>query len=135
MTRPVKPLRVQPLWARVDQNRVKLAAFVVFFVLGSSVLLTAALVALPASLIGAFGAYYEGWWGPAAYTEGTDGIAAPPLEESQSAAAQGEGGRPEGTYSVGWSPGRCSSWTAAPSGISRWEPTLEDRSRSASSWH
>lgn len=70
MSRPVKPLRVQPLWARVDQNRVKLVAFVVFFVLGSSVLLTAALVALPASLIGAFGAYYEGWWGPAAYTEG-----------------------------------------------------------------
>ena len=62
MSRPVKPLRVQALWARVDQNRTKLTAFVVLFVFGSSVLITAALIALPATLIGAFGAYYTGWW-------------------------------------------------------------------------
>lgn len=68
MSRPVQPLRVQPLWAPVDQNRVKLAAFVISFVLGSGLLLTRAFVALPASLIGAFGASYEGWWGSATFT-------------------------------------------------------------------
>ena len=67
MSRPVKPLRVQPLWARVDQNRTKLAAFVVLFVAGSATLVTASLVGLPASLIGAFGAYYADWWSPDAY--------------------------------------------------------------------
>ncbi len=68
MSRPVQPLRVQPLWARVDQNRVKLAAFVISFILGSALPFTRAFVALPASLIGAFGAYYEGWWGSATFT-------------------------------------------------------------------
>jgi Zn-dependent protease with chaperone function len=44
--------RMQPLWARVDANRTKLAAFVVLFVVGSAVLLAAALVAVPGALIG-----------------------------------------------------------------------------------
>jgi Zn-dependent protease with chaperone function len=70
VSRPVRPLKVQPLWARVDQNRAKLAAFVVLFVVGSAVLVTAALVALPAALIGAFGAWYTGWWSPAGYVGG-----------------------------------------------------------------
>lgn len=67
MTRPAAPLRVQPLWARVDQNRTKLAVFVTLFVLGSAALITAALVALPVSLVGAFGAYYMQWWTPQSY--------------------------------------------------------------------
>ncbi len=45
--------RPQPLWVRVDRNRVKLAIFVVAFVAGSALLLTAALVAVPGSLFGA----------------------------------------------------------------------------------
>jgi Zn-dependent protease with chaperone function len=44
-------LKTQPLWARVDANRAKLSVFVVLFVLGSAVLLTAALVATPGALI------------------------------------------------------------------------------------
>jgi Zn-dependent protease with chaperone function len=44
--------RMQPLWARVDSNRTKLAAFVVLFVLGSALLLALALVAVPGALIG-----------------------------------------------------------------------------------
>jgi Zn-dependent protease with chaperone function len=44
--------RMQPLWARVDSNRTKLAAFVVLFVLGSAILLALALVAVPGALIG-----------------------------------------------------------------------------------
>ncbi len=43
--------RMQPLWARVDANRTKLAVFVVLFLLGSAALLTAALVATPGVLI------------------------------------------------------------------------------------
>jgi Zn-dependent protease with chaperone function len=43
---------MQPLWARVDANRTKLAVFVTLFLLGSVVLLTAALVATPGALIG-----------------------------------------------------------------------------------
>lgn len=46
-----RTLRIQPLWARVDANRTKLSVFVVLFVLGSAVLLTAALVATPGALI------------------------------------------------------------------------------------
>lgn len=44
--------RPQPLWVRVDRNRVKLAAFVVAFVAGSAALLTAALVGVPGALFG-----------------------------------------------------------------------------------
>lgn len=44
--------RAQPLWVRVDENRLKLSVFVVLFVVGSAVLLTAALVAVPGSLFG-----------------------------------------------------------------------------------
>ena len=46
-----RKLKTQPLWARVDANRAKLSVFVVLFVLGSAVLLTAALVATPGALI------------------------------------------------------------------------------------
>lgn len=42
----------QPLWIRVDQNRVKLALFVVFFVAGSAVLLSVAFIGVPGVLIG-----------------------------------------------------------------------------------
>ncbi len=45
--------RMQPLWARVDSNRTKLTMFVVLFVLGSALLLSLALVAVPGALIGA----------------------------------------------------------------------------------
>lgn len=49
MTRPLKP---QPLWIRVDQNRVKLVVFIVTFVFGSALLLTIAFVGVPGVLIG-----------------------------------------------------------------------------------
>jgi len=45
-------LRIEPLWARVDRNRVKLAVFVVLFVAGAAFLLATALVAVPGMLIG-----------------------------------------------------------------------------------
>jgi Zn-dependent protease with chaperone function len=44
-------LRFEPLWARVDRNRAKLAVFVVLFVGGSAALLALAMVALPGYLI------------------------------------------------------------------------------------
>lgn len=44
--------RPQPLWVRVDRNRVKLGVFVVLFVVGSALLLTSALVAVPGGLFG-----------------------------------------------------------------------------------
>ena len=44
-------LTVSPLWVRVDQNRTKLAVFVVLFVVGSATLLDIALVAIPGSLL------------------------------------------------------------------------------------
>lgn len=47
-----RTLRMQPLWARVDANRTKVAAFVVLFVLGSALLMALALVAVPGALIG-----------------------------------------------------------------------------------
>ncbi len=53
---------MQPLWVRVDANRTKLAVFVVLFVLGSSLLLTLALVAVPGSLLGIVFADGEAWW-------------------------------------------------------------------------
>lgn len=51
-SRSVRTLRQQPLWIRVDQNRIRLAVFVVAFVVGSSLLLTAALVGVPGGLFG-----------------------------------------------------------------------------------
>jgi Zn-dependent protease with chaperone function len=45
-------VRLEPLWLRVDRNRTKLAMFVVAFIGGSAVLLTASLVALPGWLLG-----------------------------------------------------------------------------------
>lgn len=50
--RAASRLKTQPLWIRVDQNRVKLAVFVTAFVSGSALLLTAALVGVPGSLFG-----------------------------------------------------------------------------------
>ncbi|MDO8964879.1 MAG: M48 family metalloprotease [Coriobacteriia bacterium] len=47
-----RTLRFEPLWVRVDRNRVRLASFVVLFVGGSAALLTLALVAVPGVLIG-----------------------------------------------------------------------------------
>jgi Zn-dependent protease with chaperone function len=47
-----KRVRLEPLWVRVDRNRGKLGAFIVAFIGGSAVLLTAALVALPGWLLG-----------------------------------------------------------------------------------
>jgi Zn-dependent protease with chaperone function len=51
-TRHPRAIRPQPLWVRVDQNRVKLAAFVVSFVVGSALLLSLAFIGVPGSLIG-----------------------------------------------------------------------------------
>ena len=45
-------LRIEPLRVRVDRNRVRFVVFLIAFVLGSAVLLTAAFVAVPGSLIG-----------------------------------------------------------------------------------
>jgi len=45
-------LRPQPLWVRVDENRLKLTAFVALFVVGSALLLSAALIGVPGGLIG-----------------------------------------------------------------------------------
>lgn len=47
-----RPLRQRPLWVRVDENRIRLAVFVLAFVLGSALLLTAALVGVPGGLFG-----------------------------------------------------------------------------------
>lgn len=47
-----RSVRMQPLWTRVDANRTKLTVFVVLFVLGSSALLSGALVAVPGALVG-----------------------------------------------------------------------------------
>ena len=64
-----RPLKPQALWVRVDENRVKLGAFVALFVGGSAVLLTASMVALPGWLLG-WGANQidlytrDEWFGP-----------------------------------------------------------------------
>ncbi len=42
----------QPLWVRVDQNRVKLGVFVALFVTGSALLLATAFIYVPGGLIG-----------------------------------------------------------------------------------
>lgn len=86
------PLRPQPLWVRVDQNRVKLAVFVVLFVAGSALLLTAALIGVPGSLIGlALWVLEEpafvGYWGNLALVAGV-GLAALLLAGSLAAAVQ-----------------------------------------------
>lgn len=47
-----RPLRVEPLWVRVDRNRIKLAVFVATFLGGSATLIGLALVAVPGSLFG-----------------------------------------------------------------------------------
>lgn len=66
------PIRTQPLWVRVDENRFKLAAFVVLFVFGSALLLATALVLVPGVLIGVLIEDFEsyavalGWWYAAA---------------------------------------------------------------------
>lgn len=52
---------MQPLWARVDQNRVKLTVFVVAFVAGSAALLTLALVGVPGAMIGWGGTMIDEW--------------------------------------------------------------------------
>ena len=57
----LRPIRSQPLWARVDANRTKLAWFVALFVLGSSMLLALALVGVPGALVGAVFAE-AGYW-------------------------------------------------------------------------
>jgi Zn-dependent protease with chaperone function len=48
----LKGLRMEPLWVRVDRNRLRFIVFLVAFVTGSAVLLTGAFVAVPGSLIG-----------------------------------------------------------------------------------
>ncbi len=55
------PLRVEPLWVRVDRNRVKLAVFVVLFIGGSALLLSTALVLVPGSLLGILAPDYSAW--------------------------------------------------------------------------
>lgn len=52
MTQATTRLRPQPLWVRVDENRVKVTLFVTLFVFGSALLLTLALVAVPGYLLG-----------------------------------------------------------------------------------
>jgi Zn-dependent protease with chaperone function len=61
--------RMQPLWVRVDANRTKLTVFVVLFVLGSALLLSLALVAVPGALIGfAFATPGSGYWSTYAFS-------------------------------------------------------------------
>jgi Zn-dependent protease with chaperone function len=47
-----QPLKPQPLWIRVDENRLKLAVFTAVFVVGSALLLAMAFVGVPGVLIG-----------------------------------------------------------------------------------
>lgn len=47
-----RPLRLEPLWVRVDRNRVRYVTFLVAFVSGSALILTLAFIAVPGSLIG-----------------------------------------------------------------------------------
>ena len=49
---PLKGLRIEPLWLRVQRNRIRFVVFLAAFVIGSAALLTAAFVAVPGSLIG-----------------------------------------------------------------------------------
>ncbi len=52
MAKDPRPIRSQPLWVRVDGNRLRLGAFVALYVTGSALLLASALVAVPGALIG-----------------------------------------------------------------------------------
>ena len=54
-----RPLKFQPLWVRVDANRVKLAWFVAMFVTGSAAALTVALAVVPGVLIGAAAVFLD----------------------------------------------------------------------------
>ena len=56
------PLKVQPLWARVDANRIRLATFVTLFVLGSAVLLEFALIVLPGTLLSMLADDFEAYF-------------------------------------------------------------------------
>ncbi|MDZ4179446.1 MAG: M48 family metalloprotease, partial [Coriobacteriia bacterium] len=47
-----QPLKPQPLWIRVDENRLKLVVFAAVFVVGSALLLAMAFVGVPGVLIG-----------------------------------------------------------------------------------
>lgn len=51
MAATARPIRSQPLWQRVEENRVKLAAFITLFLVGSALLLDAAMVVVPGSLL------------------------------------------------------------------------------------
>lgn len=67
--RSERTTRMQPLWVRVDANRTKLMVFVVLFVLGSALLLSLALVAVPGALIGfAFATPGSSYWSSYALT-------------------------------------------------------------------
>lgn len=57
------PLKIQPLWARVDANRTRLAVFVTMFVLGSAVLLELALVVLPGTMLSLLANDFEAYFG------------------------------------------------------------------------
>lgn len=46
-----KPIRSQPLWQRVDENRVKLVTFITLFLVGSALLLDVAMIVVPGSLL------------------------------------------------------------------------------------
>lgn len=52
-------LKTQPLWARVDANRIKVAVFVTSFVAGSAVLLEFAMVVVPGTLLSLLTDDYE----------------------------------------------------------------------------
>lgn len=56
---------MQPLWVRVDENRIKLAVFVAAFVTGSAALLTLAFVGVPGTMLGFAAGALE--WDPAVY--------------------------------------------------------------------
>ncbi len=72
--RDTRPLRVEPLWVRVDANRLKLAVFVTMFVVGSAVLLELALVVVPGTLLSVladdFDAYFSAFGAVVAATFG-----------------------------------------------------------------
>jgi Zn-dependent protease with chaperone function len=52
LSRPSRPLRLEPLRLRVERNRLRFVIFVTTFVVGSAALLTLAFIAVPGSLIG-----------------------------------------------------------------------------------
>lgn len=57
------PLKLQPLWARVDANRTRLAVFVTLFVLGSALLLELAMIVLPGTLLSLLADDFESYFG------------------------------------------------------------------------